>query len=133
MDLAFFLKAQRMLDRRSACGIDHELLTATLAAHQQASATARAAAARASRRRSWGRRNEALVELLVAGPAWREAARVQRGAFNRKIAAPAETRRQSLSPPRLPSHFSLPSTLAPYSGEDGGQSRPGGLGTLRYE
>lgn len=125
MDLAFLLKAQRMLDRRVPCGIDHELLVATLAAHQQASATARAAAARAARRRNWGRRNEALVELLVAGPAWREAARVQRGMFNRKAAAGAETGRQPVSPRRLPSHFRLPSKLAPYSGRDGGMAARG--------
>jgi hypothetical protein len=125
MDLAFLLMAERMLDRRSECGIDHQVLVATLAAHQQASATARAAFARTARRRAWDRRNEALVELLAGGPAWREAARVQCGTFNRRIAGRSATVRQPMSPARLPSHFSLPSRLAGYrAGDRGEAARP---------
>ena len=80
MDLAFLLRAERMLARQAASAIDHRVLVAALAAHQAASATARAA-----RRRSdggWERPNAALAELLAGGPAWREARRVQRGSFH---------------------------------------------------
>jgi hypothetical protein len=121
MDLAFLLRAERMLDRRSESGIDYGVLVATLAAHQAASVTGRAAALRAQRHRAFGRRNEALVELLTAGPAWREAGRTLGGSFNRKIAGAASISRQRMSPARLPSHFSLPSMLRGYS--DCGETR----------
>jgi hypothetical protein len=85
MDLAFFSRAERMLARDHAAPvIDHGVLVATLAAHQAASATARAASA--ARRASWDRPNDALAELLAAGPAWRRAARAQRGSFNPRAA-----------------------------------------------
>ncbi|HEX8644792.1 MAG TPA: hypothetical protein VF702_12855 [Allosphingosinicella sp.] len=88
MDLAFLSRAERMLARdQAAHGIDYGVLVATLAAHQAASATARAAAA--SHRGSWDRPNDALAELLAAGPAWRAAARAQSGSFNPRAASAA--------------------------------------------
>jgi hypothetical protein len=80
MDLAFLMRAERMLERQPAAAIEHQLLVASLSAHQAASATARAA----ERRRCGGdrrRSGDALVELLAGGPAWREARRAQRGSF----------------------------------------------------
>ena len=107
MDMAFLLRAERLLERRPSDGIDYRVLVAALGAHQSASSTALAAAAR---RRCWQRDHGPLIELLAGGPAWREARRAQRGSFNRALA----TQRKGLSPARLPSHFSLPSTLARY-------------------
>ncbi|HEX8194228.1 MAG TPA: hypothetical protein VF552_15140 [Allosphingosinicella sp.] len=84
MDLAFFQRAERMLarDHAAPAPLDYGLLVATLAAHQAESATARAAATR----RGWERPNDALAELLIAGPAWRRAVRAQRGSFNPRVA-----------------------------------------------
>jgi hypothetical protein len=126
MDLAFLLRAERMLDRGRPDGLDHGLLVAALGAYQSATATARAARARS---RAWRAPQAPLVELLVGGASWREAARAQRGSFHRGFAAAPATDRKALSPPRLPSHFSLPSTLSPYSGAC--ETRlPGGQGTF---
>jgi hypothetical protein len=81
MDLAFLRRAERLLARPAAApAIDYGVLVATLAAHQSASATARAAAADTGARR-WREPRDALVELLAAGPAWRDAARAQCGSF----------------------------------------------------
>jgi hypothetical protein len=83
MDLAFLHRAEHMLARPAATpAIDYGVLVATLAAHQAASATARAAAAHAGAGR-WEAPREALVELLAAGPAWRDAARALGGSFRR--------------------------------------------------
>jgi hypothetical protein len=83
MDLAFLSRAERLLARPTAApAIDYGVLVATLAAHQAASATARAAAADAGARR-WDEPRDALVELLAAGPAWRDACRAQGGCFRR--------------------------------------------------
>ena len=84
MDMSFFRRADRMLAREHAApaGIDYGLLVATLSAHQAESATARAAATR----RGWERPNDALAELLCAGPAWRRAVRAQHGSFNPRLA-----------------------------------------------
>jgi hypothetical protein len=69
MDLAFLRRAERMLARDHAePALDYGILVAALAAHQAASPAARAA------------------ELLSCGPAWRRAARAQRGSFNARAA-----------------------------------------------
>ncbi|HEX9933394.1 MAG TPA: hypothetical protein VGB08_11180 [Allosphingosinicella sp.] len=83
MDHAFFLRAERMLAREPV-GIDYGMLVASLAAHQSASATARAA--RECRRAGGFARSDALAELLAGGPAWRSARRAQRGSFRRAAA-----------------------------------------------
>ena len=135
MDLAFFSRAERMLDRRPHGGVDYDLLLATLSAHQAASVTGRAvSAARGEALRACDRPHAPLVELLAAGPAWREAKRAQRGMFHKGVARScASTSRKASSPARLPSHFSLPYRLPAY-GSGTGARMPGGLGdSLRYE
>jgi|GEM_PF-1061823 len=129
MDLAFLLRAERMLDRRPHGGVDYDLLLATLSAHQAASVTGRAAGrGEAEAARAWDGSHAALVELLSAGPAWREARRAQRGMFSRALGRRAmSTPRKASSPARLPSHFSLPYRLPGYTpGTEAGM--PAGLG-----
>ena len=93
MDLAFLSRADRMLGRsRAAPAIDYDVLVAMLAAHQAASATARAAAARAAGGRRLDAPQAALAELLAAGPRWTEARRAQRGSFHPGAAAAAVNR-----------------------------------------
>jgi hypothetical protein len=88
MDMGFLRRAERMLAREQAApGIDYCVLVAALAAHQAGTPAARAASA--ARRRSWARPNDALAELLAAGPAWRPAVRAQRGSFNPRTASAA--------------------------------------------
>jgi hypothetical protein len=116
MDLSFLLRAERMLDRRPHGGIDYDLLVAALSAHQAAGASGPRASGGSGEVRAWQGAQGPLVELLSAGAAWREARRAQRGMFNRALARnAASTRRKEASPPRLPSHFRVPSRLAPYN------------------
>lgn len=83
MDMAFLMRAERMLAREceQAPAIDHGILVAALASHQSASPTARAAAEARRCAGDW-RGHHALAELLAGGPAWREARRAQRGSFH---------------------------------------------------
>ena len=82
MDLAFLMRAERMLAREPMPALDHSMLVAALAVHQAASPTARAAAEARGRGGDWRGRHHALAELLAGGPAWREARRAQRGSFH---------------------------------------------------
>jgi len=82
MDLAFLMRAERMLAREQTPPIDHGILVAALVVHQKASATARAAAEAQRSGGDWRGRHRALAELLAGGPAWREARRAQRGSFH---------------------------------------------------
>jgi hypothetical protein len=85
MDQGFFLRAQRLLGRDRPAAVDHGMLSAALAAHQESTRTARA---EASLGRTDGRAvvHEPLPELILAGRCWREAAAAQGGCFNRSIA-----------------------------------------------
>ena len=85
MDLAFLLRAQRLLGDPEPAPLDYEALVATLAAHRSATALAELRASEASRKAGQGQ--DALVELLLAGPGWREAALAQGGCFNAAIVA----------------------------------------------
>ncbi len=87
MDLAFFLRAERLLSRDAVPEIDHEMLVAALVAHQSGSATAKAA--RGPREAGWQRPHGALAELLAGGPAWHDARRAQRGSFRLHACAAA--------------------------------------------
>lgn len=81
MDQSFFLRAQRMFEDSRPAPVAHDMLTAAIAARQAASPTARAQAERA-----FGRplsEEEVLVEILIGGPCWREAALRQGGRFAR--------------------------------------------------
>ena len=116
MDLSFLLRAERLLDRRPHGGIDHGMLCAALAVHQAASATGRVAARETCPRPGRRKPHDSLIDLLAGGARWAEAKRAQRGAFNPAIAhRSASTPRKGASPPRLPSHFRVPSRLAPYN------------------
>ena len=90
MDESFQLRANRLLSgRRAAAPLDHDLLSATLAAQQAASPTANAQA-RAAGRAPRLPEAEPLTELLLGGSGWKEAACDQAGCFNR---AESERRR----------------------------------------
>ncbi|MBV9930210.1 MAG: hypothetical protein JO013_04615 [Alphaproteobacteria bacterium] len=82
MDLGFLRRAEARFASRAAALPDFGMLVAALASAQRASPAVRAygrvAAAPAVA--------EPLVELLCAGPLWREARAVQRGAFHPRLA-----------------------------------------------
>jgi hypothetical protein len=84
VDQAFFLRAKRLLERRPA--LSHQALLAHLAEQRAASPTVQACAEPLPALRDEGDL-EALAVLLLAEPAWRVAARIQRGCFNRAVAA----------------------------------------------
>ena len=82
MDMAFLRRAERILEEREPLRLDHQLLVAALAARQTAALTAQEKVV--VKRRERNKRDEdPLVELLLAGPRWREASIRQRGCFNR--------------------------------------------------
>ena len=82
MDLSFFRRSQSSFASRAPARLDYGVLVATLEAAQSASAAARTV-------RGLGvegiaaPRQDALVELLLGGPEWREALSAQGGCFNR--------------------------------------------------
>ena len=81
MDQSLLFRAQRMLADRNPARLDHDVLMAAISAQQAASATARAQA-RAAAPSFLPEPVSPLVELLLGGPAWREAASAQQGCFN---------------------------------------------------
>jgi len=81
MDLSFFRRAQMRFASRSAARLDYPVLVASLSAVQSASAAARAVRALGSPGAP-APRHDPLVELLLGGADWREAAVAQRGCFN---------------------------------------------------
>ena len=86
MDVEFLLRAQRMLGQRPVAAIDYGVLVATLRAHQSTTITARAeACARAAPRQPDGA-SEPLAELVLGGPEWRSALKMQSGCFSRPVA-----------------------------------------------
>jgi len=81
MDMIFLRRAERILEEREPMRLDHALLVAALAAQQTANAAARVQASPPSADARG--EDDALIELLLAGPRWREAASKQRGCFSR--------------------------------------------------
>ena len=82
MDMAFLRRAERILEERESLRLDHQLLVAALAAQQQtAMVTARARLVASPSRLSL--EEDPLIEVLLAGPRWREAATRQQGCFSR--------------------------------------------------
>ena len=82
MDLSFLRRAEARFASRAAAHPDFGMLVASLAAQQAASravAAQRVAPAVAAL-------GDSLVELMLAGPLWREARRAQCGAFNLRLA-----------------------------------------------
>ena len=82
MDVVFLLRAQRLLAERQPARLEHSVFVATLAAQQSASAAARAQL-RSSGACPPSVEDDPLIELLLAGPDWRQAASAQRGCFDR--------------------------------------------------
>jgi hypothetical protein len=82
MDMAFLRRAERILEEREPLRLDHELLLAALSAQHQAIVASRKRPAGRPARAA-GSEDDPLIELLLAGPRWREAATRQRGCFSR--------------------------------------------------
>ena len=77
MDLSFFRRAEQRFASRTPARLDYGLLVATLRAHGPSVAAAPPPAPAFA---------DPIAEILLAGPAWREAAAAQRGCFNPKVA-----------------------------------------------
>jgi hypothetical protein len=78
MDLSFFRRAEQRFASRTPAGLDFGMLVATLRSQRDSgpAASARAAASPAAAC------PDPIAEILLAGPAWREAVTAQRGCFN---------------------------------------------------
>jgi hypothetical protein len=92
MDETFQLRMKRMLGPRQPASLDFDMLSASLIAQQAASPAARAQAVY-DRTHAAEAEPELLIETLLAGPEWQEAATAQRGSFNR-----AEVKRRARTP-----------------------------------
>lgn len=82
MDLSFFRRAEQRFASRTPARLDFDMLVATLRSQREAAPAAltRAAAPPASRLA------DPIAEILLAGPAWREAVAAQGGCFNPEVA-----------------------------------------------
>jgi hypothetical protein len=82
MDLSFFRRAEQRFASRTPAHLDFGMLVATLRSQRESAPTqsARAAAVPAERFA------DPIAEILLAGPAWREAVAAQRGCFNPALA-----------------------------------------------
>jgi len=80
MDMAFLHRAEPILAQGQPARIDHSLLVAAVAAQRaHVAADVESRPLQAISRVT----DEPLVELLVCGPAWRQALSAQRGCFSR--------------------------------------------------
>jgi len=80
MDLSFFRRAEQRFASRTPARLDFGMLVAALRAQRAAPASrARGVPAAAACA-------DPLAEILLAGPAWREAVAAQRGCFNPVVA-----------------------------------------------
>jgi hypothetical protein len=86
MDLGFFRRGLANASDISSPGLDFGVLTAALQAYQAASVTARVQARGASACGKPNGAQDALVEILLGGPRWREAVTEQGGSFNAAFA-----------------------------------------------
>ena len=80
MDLAFFRRSQKKFASPAAAQLDYRVLVAMLEAIQSSTASARVARALSGEGGAAPHRSS-LVELILGGPAWREAIAAQRGSF----------------------------------------------------
>ena len=80
MDMTFMRRSERMLVQDRPARLDHALLLAALAAQPHPESPT---GTRIRMQRVEGRGEEALVELVLGGPRWREAVSAQRGCFSR--------------------------------------------------
>jgi len=83
MDLSFFRRAEQRFASRTPARLDFGMLVATLRAQREAgpAALARHAVAAPSPRIA-----DPIAEILLGGPAWREAVAAQHGCFNPLVA-----------------------------------------------
>lgn len=80
MDMTFMRRSERMLAQDRPARLDHALLLAALAAQRSVEPPGQVRLRIELRE---VRDEEALVELVLAGPRWREAVSEQRGCFSR--------------------------------------------------
>jgi hypothetical protein len=82
MDLSFFRRAEQRFASRTPARFDFGMLVAALRSQREAgpAALARTTAAPVPRFA------DPIAEILLAGPAWREAVAAQGGCFNREVA-----------------------------------------------
>ena len=92
MDESFQLRARRPIEPASPASLEFDVLSAGLIAQQVATPAARAQA-RFDRKSAPVPQAEPLVETVLAGPSWQEAASAQRFCFNR-----AEVKRRHNAP-----------------------------------
>ena len=83
MDMAFLRRAERILEERESLRLDHQLLVAALAAQQETAVVTARARIVAMAPRLGLSEEDPLIELLLAGPRWREAIARQQGCFSR--------------------------------------------------
>ncbi|HEX8064258.1 MAG TPA: hypothetical protein VF535_13715 [Allosphingosinicella sp.] len=88
MDLSFFRRAEQRFASRAPARLDFGMLVATLRA-QRDSGPAAGARAVSTPAASLA---DPIAEILLAGPAWREAVTTQRGCFN-----PAYARQEAVN------------------------------------
>jgi hypothetical protein len=79
MDLSFFRRAEQRFASRAPAGLDFGMLVATLRTQRDSLPAASAGAAASEQASSCP---DPIAEILLAGPAWREAVAAQRGCFN---------------------------------------------------
>lgn len=81
MDLSFFRRAEQRFASRAPARLDFGMFVATLRTRRDAAPAAAARAAAPAMSIA-----DPIAEILLAGPAWREAVAAQRGCFNRAFA-----------------------------------------------
>ena len=79
MDLSFFRRAEQRFASRTPARLDFGMLVATLRSQREVGPALRARPATPCLA-------DPIAEILLAGPAWREAVAAQRGCFNLKVA-----------------------------------------------
>ena len=80
--MGFFRRSRGATTTPSEATLDFGMLTATLHACQSASITARLQAQAPAPAKDLHKNQDPLVELLLGGPAWRDACDQQGGSFN---------------------------------------------------
>lgn len=81
MDLSFFRRAEQRFASRTPARLDFGLLVAALRSQREAGPAALSRAAAPAPRFA-----DPIAEILLAGPAWREAVAAQGGCFNPEVA-----------------------------------------------
>jgi hypothetical protein len=79
MDLSFFRRAEQRFAGRTPARLDFGMLVATLRMQREAAPAASRDSAASMPAAGFA---DPIAEILLAGPAWREAVAAQRGCFN---------------------------------------------------